>query len=424
MSFTHHKVISISDLRIGMYVTKLDVSWLDSPFLSHSRAIKESSDIQVLRDAGVKALTIDLSRGVDLAPQPAEAPVSAPPPAPVWPKPIEPSSSPQASAPAISAPNISLERELRVALQLRSQIKQAVENLTRALEAGSAVAVDELVPLVDSTLDSLERNDQALMSLVHLSRKTQRMADHIFGTFCLALNLALRRETSEAEREQLGLAALLHDAGWTQLPLKLIGKRSRYTPAERELVHQHTLIGTRILANSDLPELTRRVVAEHHERLDGSGYPAGLRGDQIHPLSQLLTVVDVYEERVHQLVDEPGVIPTNALRSLYRDAERGIFAADAVAALISLLGIYPPTTAVLLNTGERAVIKEHYADTPLQPRVVIHYDANGHPLVPPLEVDLRQATELPRRIESAVDPAAPGSEQWRRLLVSEEALGG
>lgn len=424
MSFTHHKVISISDLRIGMYVTKLDVSWLDSPFLSHSRAIKESSDIQVLRDAGVKALTIDLSRGVDLAPQPAEAPVSAPPPAPVWPKPIEPSSSPQASAPAISAPNISLERELRVALQLRSQIKQAVENLTRALEAGSAVAVDELVPLVDSTLDSLERNDQALMSLVHLSRKTQRMADHIFGTFCLALNLALRRETSEAEREQLGLAALLHDAGWTQLPLNLIGKRSRYTPAERELVHQHTLIGTRILANSDLPELTRRVVAEHHERLDGSGYPAGLRGDQIHPLSQLLTVVDVYEERVHQLVDEPGVIPTNALRSLYRDAERGIFAADAVAALISLLGIYPPTTAVLLNTGERAVIKEHYADTPLQPRVVIHYDANGHPLVPPLEVDLRQATELQRRIESAVDPAAPGSEQWRRLLVSEEALGG
>lgn len=413
MSSTHLKVIPISDLRVGMFVTRLDMSWLASPFLSHSRAINETSDIQALRDAGVKTLTIDLSRGVDVAP----LSVSAPAPPPAQPRPVRPAPDPPPDAGAVS-----LERELRVAVHLRSKIKKAVESLSRALETGSPVNVGELVPLVDSTLDSLERNAQALMSLVHLSRKTQRLADHVFGTFCLVLNLALLRKIPAAEREQLGLAALLHEAGWTQLPLNLIGKRSRYTAAERGLVQKHTLIGNRILANSDLPALTRRVVAEHHELLDGSGYPAGLRGDQIHPLSQLLTVVDVYEERVHQLTDEPGVTPTNALRSLYRDAERGIFPADAVAALISLLGIYPPTTAVLLNSGERAVIKEHHPDTPLQPRVVIYYAADGTPLDPPREVDLRQATES-RAIESALDLTTPGSEQWRRLVISEEDLG-
>src|SRR5690606_12464092 len=133
------------------------------------------------------------------------------------------------------------------------------------------------------------------------------------------------------EREQLGLAALLHEAGWTQLPLNLIGKRTRYTPTEIALIHKHTLISDQILLRSDLPELTRRLVAEHHELLDGSGYPQGLKSDQIHPLSQLLTVVDVYEERVHQLTDEPGMIPTSALRLLYIEAERGVFSAEAVA---------------------------------------------------------------------------------------------
>jgi HD-GYP domain-containing protein (c-di-GMP phosphodiesterase class II) len=402
-----------------MFVTRLDMSWLDSPFLSHSRAIKDPADIRALREAGVKSLTIDLSRGVDVEPLAAVAPVPPPTQTPGPARPIEP---PQDLPPP--AASVSIERELRVAFQLRSKIKKAVENVTRALETGTQVDVGELVPLVDSTLDSLERNDQALMSLVHLSRKTQRLTDHVFGTFCLVLNLALQRKISDTEREQLGLAALLHEAGWTQLPINLIGKRSRYTAVERRLVHKHTLIGNQILESSDLPELTRRVVAEHHELLDGSGYPAGLRGDQIHPLSQLLTVVDVYEERVHQLTDEPGMIPTNALRSLYRDAERGVFSADAAAALISLLGIYPPTTAVLLNSGERAVIKEHYVDAPLQPRVVIYYGADGTPLDSPLDVDLRQATELPRMIECALDLTAPGNEQWRRLLIAEEDLGG
>lgn len=401
-----------------MFVTKLDVSWLDSPFLSHSRAIKDVSDVQVLRDAGVKTLTIDLSRGVDVVieSEQSPAPISGHTSVPAPPE------APQRNKQSSADTRVSVERELRVAVHLRSKIKKAVENLTRALESGSAVDTGELVPLVDSTLDSLERNDQALMSLVHLSRKTQRLADHVFGTFCLVLNLALLRKIPDVEREQLGLAALLHEAGWAQLPLNLIGKRSRYTPSERRLIQQHTLIGNRILANSELPELTRRIVAEHHELPDGSGYPAGLRAEQIHPLSQLLTVVDVYEERVHQLTDEPGMIPTMALRSLYRDAERGIFPADAVAALIGLLGIYPPTTAVLLNTGERAVVKEHYAEAPLLPRLAIHYGADANPLDPPLQVDLRQENPLQRAIVSALDMSAPGSEQWSRLFVTEDDL--
>jgi len=416
MSSEHYKVITIDDLRVGMLVTKLDIAWLDSPFLSHTRAIKDMADIQALRQAGVKTVTIDLDRGLIAAPEP-EAP---PPPAPI----AEPENVMPTEVATTQPPpsNPSFDRELQVAVKLRSEIKKAVERLTGALELSAPVNVKELVPLVDSTLDSLERNDQALMSLVHLSRKAHKLADHVFGTFCLVLNLALLRKVPASEREQLGLAALLHEAGWTQLPLNLIGKHTPYTAAERVLVQKHTQIGNQILSHSELPELTRRIVAEHHELLDGSGYPNGLRREQIHPLSQFLTVVDTYEERVHQLTDEPGMTPTTALRSLFLDAERGALSPDLVASLINLVGIYPPTAAVVLNTGERGVVRQRHPEAPLQPLVAIHYDPAGHILETPLLVDLRQVADNRRAITGAFDPIAPSGQQWRRLVLTEEQL--
>ena len=441
MSADHFKSISVDQLRVGMFVTKLDISWLDSPFLSHSRLIKDTSDIESLKSAGVKVLVIDISRGVapeamPPPPSPPVAPAQVMEVAPIVTAPLPivtpPLKSPQqrnrASISSECVPNlaraVSFEKEFTAAVHLRAKIKRAIEDLQRDFEADTPVHVATLVPLVNSTLESLARNDQALMSLVHLNRQAQKVADHVFGTFCLVLNLALVRKVPEQEREQLGLAALLHEAGWTQLPLNLIGKRTRYTKTEAALVKKHTLIGDQILARSELPELTRRLVAEHHELLDGSGYPRGLTAAAIHPLSQLLSVADTYEERVHQLTDEPGVIPTNALRSLYRDAERGAFSAEVVAAFIGMLGIYPATTLVQLSTGEKAVVKQHHADAPLLPQVIVLSNADGSLCDPPMALDLRrQPGDGGRAIKAALDPQAPAHEWVRRLIATEEWLG-
>ena len=420
MSAEQQKAITIEQLCVGMFVTKLDISWLDSPFLSHTRLIKQTSDIESLKAAGVKKVVIDLSRSTVTVTEPGDpvetqqkrAPVAAAAPVPV---PLV------AHTQTETRQTHHVEREMAAAVQLRGKIRKVVENLQRTFETGAPVPVAELVHLVDSTLESLARNDQALMSLVHLSRKAQKIADHVFGVFCLVLNLALVRKVPDDEREQLGLAALLHEAGWTQLPLNLLGKRTRYTKAEESLVRKHTLLGDQILARSELPKLTQRLVAEHHELLDGSGYPRGLRGSDLHPLSHLLSVVDAYEERVRQLTDEPGVIPTNALRSLYRDAERGAFSPEVVASFIGLLGIYPPTAMVLLNTGEKAVVRRHHADAPLLPEVVVVVDGAGTLCHPPLELDLRHQVGEPRRtIESAVDLHSPGNENLRRLPLLED----
>jgi len=406
MSTDHLKAISIAQLKTGMYVTKLDISWLDSPFLSHSRLIRQAEDIESLRAAGVKKLVIDVHKGG--APEAGEEKPPLVVPATLAknaPHIVEPVIGP--SKAAISCVKADFAEEMAAAVQLRGEIKKAVENVQRAFEAEAAVQVTGLLPLVDATLESLARNDQALMSLVHLSRKSQKIADHVFGSFCLVLNLALVCKVTERDREELALAALLHEAGWAQLPTNLLGKRTLYTSNELKLVRQHTSIGDRILARSELPALTRRLVMEHHELLDGSGYPRGLKGAELHPLGQLLSVVDTYEERVHQLCDEPGLIPTNALRSLYLDAERGVFSPEVVAAFIGMLGIYPTNTLVLLNTGEKALVKQHEPSAPLLPQILVVTDATGHPIQPPLDVDLRNQTGTPKRaIECALDPHA------------------
>lgn len=406
MSSETLKSITINQLRVGVFVSKLDIVWLDSPFLSNKRLIKTVSEIESLRSAGVKQLTIDLSKGLDG--------ISVKPPQEkTEPKPA-----------VVIGPSLSkthLDKEIGAALAIRNKIQHTLEALQQALKSDSQIPITELTPLVDETLDSLKRNNQALLSLVHISRKSQKLADHSFGTFCLSLNLALAGNATADELKQLGLAALLHESGWASLPLNLMGKRTPYSKSEAALVRNHTLISDQSLSSFDLPDLTRRLISEHHERLDGSGYPRGLKGEQIHPLAQLLSIVDAYEERVHQLADKPGMLPTNALKSLYKDAEMGKFESQLVAALIATLGIYPPTTAILLNTGEKGVVKEVHANAPLLPVIAIYYDKSGLAFAKPVILDLlKQGSQSEKRtIQGGLDVHAQGVDPAHLLAVNE-----
>ncbi len=408
-----------------MFVTKLDISWLDSPFLTHSRLIKDEGDISALLKAGVKKLVIDVNRGVvpdDNGPK------------------IEPSEqkrvpeqanqaadhSSQEAAPkrAATPQKTPMKQEMGAAVALQGKIRKAVDRFITAFEREQSIDVEELTPLIEQTLSSLSRNDQALMSLVHLSRKSQKLADHSFGTFCLVLNLASARGIESDQREALAVAALLHEAGWAQLPLNLMGKRTRYTQTEKNLVEKHTVLGGKILSRSEIPKLALRLISEHHERLDGSGYPNGLKGEQIHPLSSIVSVVDAYEERVHQLTDLPGMVATTAIRSLFQDAEKGLFNPEVVAALINILGIYPVTSAVQLNTGEKGVVLEFHHDAPLQPTLKVVYDPQGKVYSAPLLIDLRQQddSELKRSIECAIDLHSRQVDPLRRLELTEDDL--
>ncbi|WP_041325904.1 HD-GYP domain-containing protein [Saccharophagus degradans] len=403
--------IPISQLRAGMFVVKLDIPWIDSPFLRHSRLIKGEEDIDKLKGANVKTLVIDLSKGCGPQEQPTDKKnLQAK-------QPIETESPSSRPIQAEQAQPPSLKEELSEAKLLRNRIREVMSNIMDCLERELPIKTVELTPIIDDTLASLERNNQALMNLAHLSRKTQKLADHAFSTFCLCLNLATYLKLGKDEQHTLGLAALMHEAGWVQLPQQLLGKRTAYSATELKLIHTHIANGRKVLKNADLPELVLRLIDEHHELTDGSGYPNGLNTQQLHTLSLLLSAVDHYDEMVHQLTDKPGMLPTNALRKLYVEADAGKYDKQTVTALIASLGIYPVTSAVLLNTGEKAIVLEVFSDAHLQPVLEIHYDSNGKPLPNAIKINLRdQRSDAPNRaIVNVLDPSSAIDDPARRL---------
>ncbi len=416
------KKIPISQLTIGMFITELDISWMDSPFFSNSLLIKTQKEIDQLKKAGAKTIVIDPNKGTDLQ-QPEPSPNIAENPAPENEQALPPETKTAAITKPLNAQEKGeqLEAEMRRAADIRDKVKKAIATALDALSAGNAFDKAELTPVIDQTLESLDRHNQALLNLAHMSRRTQKMADHAFSTFCIALNLAQIQKIPQNDIESLGIAALVHEAGWAHIPIQLMGKRTAYTRAERELIQKHTELAVRALTKCDVSELTQRIVAEHHELCNGKGYPKKLKGDEIHPLSKLFAVVDHYDEIVHQLTDKPGMLPTNALRTLYVEAQKGIYDQSAVAQLISVLGVYPISSAVTLSNGAMGIVREVPSAQPLLPLVEIHIDDNGKVLDTPIFIDLAEGSEDTRTaitIDSVIDPINTTDPNHKRLLLN------
>jgi HD-GYP domain-containing protein (c-di-GMP phosphodiesterase class II) len=395
--------IPLEKLCVGMFVVELDVPWINSPFLTHARRIKSFKDIDALRRSGVKNLVIDLTKGD--SPKLSEQNTGM-----VETDQIVTETSQLDGPTELQGPRLdevlkqpTADQEMAAAKEVRNQVLRVVATLFNAIESGKTVATEEVNPLVEQTIASLKRNNQALMSLMHLSRKSQKLADHAFSTYCVALTIGVRLKIALADLQMLGLAALLHDSGWLQLPLNLMGKRSRYTLSELALMQQHVQLTHKILQFSALPKLVYRIIAEHHERNDGGGYPAGLKTSRIHPLSQILAVADSYDEYVHQLQDGPGMMPRLALQTLYKETKSGRFSTEVVTAFISMMGVYPVTSVVLLETLEKAVVLEHNQAAHTT-TIRILYDESGKPLKTPITAILPQNDNPQRIIKTLLDP--------------------
>ncbi len=386
--------INISQLREGMFIHELDISWLQSPFLRHRRKISTDNDIALLKKAGVKQLHIDLSRGDDVEENSQESVQEIPQAGhsaaientgAKEKLPSEDSISLNSDTKAQNqdedekpAEKTSLNEELKVAKVLQNKIGKLVNQLGSLVKEGRPISAQSITPVINESLESISRNDQALLTMLHLQRQDLKLSDHGFGVFAVILPLALKLGCTEEEVNELAMAALLHDTGWSRLPMHLIGKKKAYTSAEIQLIKQHPSIVENVLnKSSDFPERVKLLVRQHHERSDGSGFPDQLKKDNIDKLTEILQVADLYDEFIHGLSDQPGMLPANALKKIYHAARKGQFSETVVSEMIHVMGIFPLTSAIELSNGEKALVIEIDKQKPLLPRVKIVYEANG-----------------------------------------------
>ena len=275
------KRIPIGLVTPGMYAMSLDRSWLETPFFFHRKLIKSAEDIELLKRNGIREVVIDITRGLDVESALAVAQTSAVP-SRATAKIAATKKEVKARAP--SAAEIAfrpLVIELDAAQRIHEEALVAAKSIFDGTRGGAPIRCEVTKKIVGDLLTSISRSPEANLLLMQMRRFKTDLFSHAVNVCVLSLVVSVLEEL-EVDISVFGTGALLHDIGETRIPRNLLRKKEEFTDSELRLVHQHPKLGAMLLEQSeDVPALARQIVLQHHECIDGSGYPNRVRGKDI-----------------------------------------------------------------------------------------------------------------------------------------------
>ena len=244
----------------------------------------------------------------------------------------------------------------------------------------------------EDILYDLQSKKQVMVNLSNIYTTDNYLYSHSVNVGIYSATLGMTMGLKRDELIDLGIGAMLHDIGKTQIPQEILNKPGKLTDEEYEIMKEHAMIGYQILKEQpDIPLRSAHCALQHHERLDGTGYPRRLKADQIHLFGQIVGIADVYDALTSNRVYRKGYLPHEALEILF--ASTGGFDPDLIAKFRDHIALYPIGLMVKLNTGEQAVVVDINTRFPQRPIVRVLYNAAGED-VTPYEVDLSQDLTL------------------------------
>jgi len=378
------KQIPVGELRSGMYVTELDRPWLGTPFVFQGFPIASADQIEELKQH-CKTVFIDLER--DTSDDPHDKPA------------LTEASLLGSVVYAEAAP---VEKDLAKAREIFSAFEKSIETTFEELRAEENVDLEPLKEPVRSMTRSIERNPDAMMLLFRIRQKSGNEFNRAVDTLIHMIAFGRFLQFPGERLLLLGLAGLLLNVGKVRLPDSILQKKEPLTAAEYALAKAHVMHSVQMIrAAPGLPNGLADIVIQHHERLDGSGYPQGLRGRQISVDGAIAGLVDSYSALTSIRHYAEQVPPTTALNVLHK--LRGAhFNELLVEKFIQCIGIYPVGSAVELNTGEIGIVIAQNLARRLRPRVMVILDADRKPVRPRVILDLfkepKAAPDEPYRI--------------------------
>ena len=286
----------------------------------------------------------------------------------------------------------------------------SVERMFEELEAGIVPRPDTLRVVVSNVLTRVLDDGASMLSLLSfqkMKRFDRTLASHALDVCTLSLIVAHDFGVAEGDLEMLGAGALLHDVGYVRLPRNLYRRSHELTEQEHTMMQQHPALGLAMLRDAkENRDTVVRIVVEHHECHNGSGFPHKLKGDTISVLAQLVGLVDIYDGMVSRRGGHPAMLPHDAIRQLFRLGDTGQYAKDLIQTMIGSLGVYPIGSLVLMNTGEQAVVVGMNYTQRLKPVVKVITGSQGGSYLTPIRVDLgaQAAGKSARTITKVLDP--------------------
>jgi HD-GYP domain-containing protein (c-di-GMP phosphodiesterase class II) len=364
--------IPVEKLEFGMYVSELDRPWTETPFMFQGFHLRTDQQLSTLRQH-CKHVFVD--------PERTEAPETSRGPAPVANFKIRGSTRYPEAKP--------VEVEFKQAHTVYSQsVTQIGELLSPMAKPGGVLDGKEIKESVTRLTDSVVRNPDALLLVTRLREKSAQVHARALQVSIYLMVFGRFLELAREELELLGLLGLLQDVGKTKLPAGLLEKSTPLTPEENELAKQHVEFSAEILrATPGIHERLPALVTLHHERQDGTGYPRGLKGDQIGLYGSMAAIADSFDALTAARPYAEALSPSSALSFLYKERGSG-FHADLVEQFIQCVGVFPVGSVVELNSGEIGIVITQNLVRRLKPRVMVVLDAQGHPLRPHKILDL------------------------------------
>lgn len=293
----------------------------------------------------------------------------------------------------------------------RDSIESQTGSILDRLREGVGVARESVNHTVEGIFELVGADRRALVNLYHVAGDDSYLYTHSINTAILAAIVGRSMGYDEERLAAVAAGALLHDVGMLELPAGLLTKPGKLTGEEWAQVMRHPDLGTAEASRiADFPLLATLVIAQHQERMDGSGYPLGLKGSQITEEARLVAICDTYEALTAPRPYRDAAIEIEVMRRMAEDA-RAKLDGEILEAFLKVIPIYPPGSRVLLSNGQTAIVVGS-SGNPFRPVVELS-GGNGNGACARSEVNLAEAKffrlhvkEVLRDVRAAAPPAA------------------
>ncbi|KPF61656.1 HD-GYP domain-containing protein [Porphyrobacter sp. AAP60] len=411
------KRITVSDLEIGMFVHKMEGSWFSHPFWKAKFLIDDSEKLATLRSSSLEGVVIDTDKGRDVGEagprdaghRPGQVNNSAP-------RPDSRIRKMTARAASTTDPTPT-HVEVHTAQALAMRAQKTVHNTFIAARLGKAINVKAVQPVVADIMDSVRRNPQAFGGLMRCKLKNEAVYQHALSVSALMVALGRHMKLSSTEVHEAGLAGLLLDIGTNYLPQSAETASGDIRTADPKIWQQHVLLGHRALLNDgNLPDSVLAACLEHHERMDGTGFPKGLKRGEISTIGCMAAVCDSFDFLLTRSNSAGALDPAVAVQRLKQ--MEGAFDDDILRAFIESVGLYPVGSFVELASGKVGMVIDEYPADANRPVVQAFFSRQTGERIVPHRIELARADSQDAIIGIAelADCGLPDEAQLRELI--------
>lgn len=389
------KKLRVDQLKVGMYVTELDCGWMDHPFLVGSFKIKDEKALTKVLNSGIKTAYIDPTKGVDIVEEPekkidggkskAEAMVTK---------------SPKAEEKVVR--KVNGKDEAARASAIYKEATGVIRHMMEDVRLGKQVTMEAVDPLAERMIQSVIRNQHAFSGISRIKTKDEYTFMHCVSVAGLMVTFAKALDLGDKVMHQVAIGGLIHDVGKIMVPDNVLNKPGKLSDEEFVVMKDHVTHSGQILADTlGLSSIAKDVAMLHHERIDGSGYPLGLAGDDISLIGKMSAIVDVYDALTSVRVYKDAWDPAETLKKMLEWCPKQ-FDRLLMEKFIECLGIYPVGTLVELESGKLGIVTDQ-GEEMLKPKLRVIYSVKKQCYVQVTDMDL--AKQQNDRIISSVLPA-------------------